>query len=256
MKQTEDKKYAELRRFDDSVSLWQMIPAGSGKALILLQNIVDHILYTQPHPMPSILITGIEGKKSHSRAFLRAIAIDRINEIPAFMLHPASGELNYFHQATRDSGYILADVDELNPDVLVNLHEILTQQRFSLFNMWKESKDTFGMEGVVILTTESVDQVHHSIRQAVDYHVEIEPYTNEQYKLIVLQRLKYCGIQYDCETVLDEIVSRGKGKLRDIIDLIRVCITLIQPDERTVLELKDVRKAVDLLSPPVRSKSL
>jgi hypothetical protein len=40
-----------------------------------------------------------------------------------------------------------------------------------------------------------------------------------------------------------------------MVQLIQICITLISTDGRTEIELKDVKKAADLLPPTIQSKS-
>ena len=77
----------------------------------------------------------------------------------------------------------------------------------------------------------------------IDFIIEVEKYTEEQMKLIVLQRLKYIGIDYDCEDVLSEIVKYGKYNLRGIISFLKICIAVKRADfGRKELRLEDVER--------------
>ena len=73
-----------------------MIPSGKGKALALLRTIVDSIHSSTNGKTPSILITGEEGKKTHARAFSRALGIENITEVDAALLQPINGLIQFF----------------------------------------------------------------------------------------------------------------------------------------------------------------
>jgi hypothetical protein len=256
MKKTNDKKTIELREFDDTVSLWQMIPAGSGKGLMLLKKIVDYILTAKPTRIPSVMITGGQGIRTHASAFLRALGLEDTREIDGFLLQPCSALIDYFRNPSANTtGYIVTGAHQLDPQVQVKMSDILNRRKFNMFNFIKESKETYGVEGTLVLTAPSIFVVSESIRRAIDYHVHIEPYTHQQKVLIGLQRIKYCGIGYQSEEVLEEIVMRANGDLRQMVQLLQIGITLISTDGRMEIELKDVHKAADLLPPTIQSKS-
>ena len=82
------QEICDLSEFDNTVSLWQLIPAGKGKALTLLRTIVDSIHNSDNPKLPSILIIGEEGKRTHASAFFRALGVKQIDEIHASLLLP------------------------------------------------------------------------------------------------------------------------------------------------------------------------
>jgi hypothetical protein len=190
MKNTNDKKAIELREFDDTISLWQMIPAGSGKGLMLLKKIVDYIINAHPSRCPSILITGPEAKRTYAKAFLRALGLEDTREMDGFLLQPCSSLIEYFRAPSANTGYIITGSHQLDPQIQVTMSDIVNRRKFNMFNFIKESKETYGVEGVLVLTAPSVLMVSESIRRAIDYHVAIEPYTHQQKVLIGLQRIK------------------------------------------------------------------
>lgn len=252
----ETTKIADLAEFDQSVSLYQLIPAGTGKGLSLLKKIVDYILTAKPARIPSVLITGGQGIRTHAHAFLRALGLEDTREMDGFLMQPCSCLIEFFRAPSANTtGYIITGTHQLDAQVQVKLSDILNRRKFHMFNFIKESKETYGVEGTLILTAPSIFVVPDPIRRTADYHVAIEPYTHQQKVLIGLQRIKYCGIGYQSEEVLEEIVMRANGDLRQMVQLLQIGITLISTDGRMELDVKDIRKAADLLPPTIQSKS-
>jgi hypothetical protein len=56
MKRAEEKRIISLCDFDHEVSLYQLIPAGTGKALSLLKRIVDYILTAKPVRIDGMIV--------------------------------------------------------------------------------------------------------------------------------------------------------------------------------------------------------
>jgi hypothetical protein len=216
---------------------------------------VDYIINTHPSRHPSIIITGQQGVRTHAHAFLRALGLEDVREMDGFLLQPCSSLIDYFRNPSANTGYIITGAHQMDPQVQVKMIDILNRRKFNMFNFIKEAKETYCVEGVLILTAPSIFVVPESIRKGIDYHVAIEPYTHQQQILAVLQRLKYCALGYESEEVLVEVVLRGNGNLREMIQLMQVCMMLLRTDGRTVLEMQDVKKAADLLPPTIQSKS-
>jgi hypothetical protein len=237
------------------VSLYQLIPAGSGKALSLLRRIVDYILTNKPSRKPSILIAGNQGIRTHARALMRALGIEDAKEMEGILIQQCGSLIEYFRNSTSDSGYIIAGSHQLDPRIQVHVIDILNNRKFNLFNFVKESKEIHQVDGILVLTAPSVQSVPETIRRVTDYLVEIEPYNFQQKILVALQRLRYCGIGYQGEDVLKEIVLRADGNLRRMVQIMQVGITLISTEGRTELGVKDIRKGADMLPPPIQSKS-
>lgn len=242
MKNTQKQEIFELSTFDNSISLWQMIPSGRGKGLALLKAIVDSILNNNNSRIPSIIITGEEGKRTHSRAFIRALGIDNIAEIDASLLQPSS-DLAQFFNSDKNTAHLIINAENLWAAVQSVVIQICKKNKFQHYNYQKSQIDVFEVPGPMILTAEDIDKVPAPISDAVDFVIEIEKYTPEQLELVVLQRLKYAHIDYECETVLGEIVEQGNGVLRDVIKFLKICIVVMRSDERDLLKLEDIDKA-------------
>jgi hypothetical protein len=255
MKRAEEKRIISLSEFDHEVSLYQLIPAGTGKALCLLKRIVDYILTAKPEKIPTLLLTGEQGVTTLSRCYLRALALPFIKMVDGFFIQTCSGLPLIFGNRSRDAGYILSNVHQMDRAIQSHISDIVTKRHFELYNFFSEEREVHHVEGVLVLTANQIDQVPESIRNAIDYHIVVEPYTHEQRLLLILQRMKYCGLQYESESVLQAIEIFGDGKLRMMVYLLQLCITIVSTDGRTKITLNDLKKAADLLSPPKQSKS-
>ena len=213
MKNIQKQNITELSEFN--VSLWQMIPSGKGKGIALLRKIVDSILNNNnKSKIPSILITGKEGKRTHSRAFIRALGIENIDETHASLLQPGSDVVQFF--GSQNTAHIITGAECLWVATQSVIIQICKNNRFHLYNYMKQKLDTFEVPGPLLLTAEDADKVPIPILDAVDFVIEIEKYTREQLELVVLQRLRYCVIDYECEAVLNGIAEYGRGSLREV----------------------------------------
>ena len=245
---------SDLKEFDQSVSLWQLIPSGQGSGLSMLKTIVDSIHNSSDSKLPSILITGPSGKRTHAKAFARALGLEQIKEIDASLLYPASGLLQFF-EANQEIAYVITNAEKLSAYVQLAIYEICKDQKYTLYNFMKEGRDIFRVNGL-LLTAKDIKKIAEPIVNQVDYIVNLEQHTYEQLKLVLLQRLKYANIDYEGEEVLTEIVKYGGGKLKDTIKVLTNCIAVIQAGSGNILQLKDVQKTarqcrlVDTYVPP------
>jgi hypothetical protein len=255
MKRAEEKRTISLADFDHEVSLYQLIPAGTGKALCLLKRIVDYILIAKPEKIPSLLITGEQGVSTYARCFLRALGLEFIKKVDGFFIQTCSGLPLIFGNHSRDAGYILANVNQMDRAIQSHINDILTKRQFELYNYFSEEREVHHVEGVLVLTSNQAETIPDSMKKAIDYHIVLEPYSHEQRILLILQRFKYCGIQYESNSVLEAFVIFGNGNIHLMVQLLQICIAIISTEGRTTITLKDLKKAADLISPPIQSKS-
>ena len=93
-KQTKQQEIIDLDSFND-VSLFQMIPSGSGMGLSHLKTIVDSV-HNGRAKLNSLLIIGKEGLQTHSSALIRALGISDYNQIDGSLLQLISGIHQFF----------------------------------------------------------------------------------------------------------------------------------------------------------------
>ena len=242
MEHTQKQKITELSEFDSSISLWQMIPSGSGTGLSLLRTIVDSVLNSTNKKVPSVLITGPEGKRTCARAYSRALASDKITEVDGSLLQLTNG-LHLFYDSTPDETHIVINAENITPQGQLSLTQILREKKFTLYNYMRKQHIVHAVPSIVILTANELSKVPEPIITAIDFVVEIEKFSFEQLQLVVLQRLKYGSIEYQCEEVLEEIVMGGEGQLKQVIRYLKVCVAVMRADGRDILMLSDIERA-------------
>ena len=247
-KQQEQKQIVDLDQFDQTVSLWQLLPSGAGRGLKRLKIIVDSVQndqVEQPRKPLSILITGKQGVRTHARSFLRALGMDHPHELPASLLQSSTNEVFNFFSPTRwcDS-YIISSLSLLYNSVLKTPYEIITKGQFSIYDNVRKTTEVVPVFRPLIMTTHVKDNVPSYFIEKIDHIIELEDYTEQQLELIVLQRLKYCNLDYDKERVLSIIVEYGLGKLPNIIRLLKSAITVMLSDSRTILTVDDIQKVM------------
>jgi len=255
MSKPESHKLVDLSLFEESVSLYQLVPAGDGYASILLRQIVEYILIRRPRKLPTLLILGHEGKRTHALAFLRALAIEDVRVIPAELLQPVAGITSFFHGSHRDSGFVITDVDSLLHSVTLNIHEILQKRECRWYDYLKAGQDVCTVRGVLVLAAESREDVPSSILRFVDYTIELGTYTLAQRFQIVRQRLAYAGVKYENEATIRRIIKAGRVRLHRIIPFLRVCLTRLGAEERNTLREEDVIYAAALCGRAERKPS-
>ena len=94
------------------------------------------------------------------------------------------------------------------------------------------------------MTAQDISKIPKYFQESIEHIVRLEEYVEEQLKLIVLQRLKYCGIDYSEEKVLSLLVAYGYEDLHKIIRLLKSSITVMMSENRTVLKIDDVKKVM------------
>jgi len=242
-KQTKQQEVIDLDSFND-ISLFQMIPSGSGMGLSHLKTIVDSV-HNGKAKLNSLLITGKEGLQTHSSAFLRALGITDYNQIDGSLLQLLSG-IHQFFCAENHEAYIISNTEKIPSIGQLHITNILTKKKLCFYNYLKEGLDTYDVPGLVIMTSKNMKKVPAPILDAVDHIVRLEDYTTEQLELIILQRLKYARIDYENEYILQDIVRYGHNDLKQSIRFLSCCIAVMQSQDRQKLDVEDVIKSARL----------
>jgi len=255
MKQDQKKEYVDLEDYDSSVSLWQMVPSGNGKGLNKLQLIVDAVhsgpIGHSSKPL-SILIAG-EAKKTHSRAFLRALGSVDIAELPSYLLTLRYGLSDFVASQEVFDALLLTNIEQTAVYYMRCLYQYMKEGRYLVKNLSKLDETPFPFDIVygqcpIVLTTSDINVIPAFLKQTIDFVVTIEPYTEEQIKQILVQRIKYLGtIDYEGQILIDKLVEIGKGKLDKSIALLKDSLLAMHAEGKTLLTLKHVERAMLLL---------
>ena len=248
MKKEKQKQIVTIDEFDNTVSLYQLLPAGTGSGLKKLKIIIDSIHNSEIDnglkPF-SLIIAGKQAVRTHARCFIRAMGLEYPYEMPSNLLQTTPTEVfNFFHPTRWCDSYVISAISLLYPTTLKTLYEIITTGRFSVYNNIKKTTEVVPVFNPILLTTHRLDKVSDYFTEKIDHIVELDEYTDQQLELIVLQRLKYCQIDYQEEKVLQLIVEYGSKNLHQIIRLVKDAITIMLADSRTVLTVEDVKKVM------------
>lgn len=235
----------ELSEFDEAISPHQLIPAGDGKSLQLLKLIIDDVLNNKPQKLNTILITGSQGKRTYARALCRGIALTDVREIDARVLHHNGDVQQLFYKPSTETGFIITESNFINTTVQKLIWQILITEKYSIYSYDMSRIEHYSVTGVLIFTALSRSVTPRIVLENVDWIIEIGDYSPQQRLLCVLQRLKYCQMNYECEEALSRIVEVGGIKLREIIRFLRICIAFARR-EGQVVRKEDVEKAAKI----------
>ena len=237
-----------IDEFDETISLFQLIPSGTGRGISHLKRIVDSILNNpkeEPLKPLTLLITGKQGKRTHARSFIRALGLEFINESPAHLLQAQPTSISeFFDPLLLCDSYIISDVNLLSSSLLKILHQIMTIGKFSYNNYYNRTKEITAVFHPLIMTAQSKAKIPNYLIEKIDNIVGLEDYTDQQFELVVLQRLKYANIDYEEEKVLMLLVEYGNKYLHQIIRLLKSAITVMLADSRKVLTVDDVNRVM------------
>lgn len=247
MKQQEEQKYVNLiDHFEDYVSLWNII--SKDVSLIKLQNISNKIhndKYGNSYcRYPSILLTGSVGKRTHAVAILRSLGIENYKTIEGQLYGPPSYSMQHF---TNDNeGVVLCNIEYLDVQCQKIILDIIRTGQFGLYNYISKGDEKFIYKGILILTCSDLSKIHEQIFKSVNHFVQILPYDQTELGLMVLQRLKFSGIDIAEDSLIEKIVKQG-GDIVNIVRFLRDCVMVMKSDSRNnILEKEDVEMAVKL----------
>jgi hypothetical protein len=239
-----------LDEYENDVNLYRLVSGGKNKGLQILRKIVDKIhsdSYSSPGTkIPSILIHGKEGTRLHALALLNSLCITDIRECDSKFFDSGMSSKEVFEDSLFGSAHLITNIEQLRPAQETTIWRFLKFGRCLYNNFVAKTKEYIHCNGMIILTAKDVSKVSSTILAAVDYKVEIEPYTQEQLELIIHMKLRFCGIDYDDEKVLAMIIEFGVGNFQTIMDLLKICELIIKSDGEE-LTPKLVQKASRLL---------
>jgi hypothetical protein len=245
MKKTTKQEIKSIDEFNQHLSLWNIITGGKQYGQIFLQKLIDQIQtdkFCNPtFKYPSILITGKTGKKTIANAFLRSLCLST-KLIPALYFTTASSAPQFFTDS-RDAGYIISDVEQLNIPVQNIIYTILKYQKYILYNYLSEVEENYEVGGIIILTAKDIKKVGSPILESVTHTVQLEPHNNQQLELIILQILKFTNQPFEKDEIVKKIVEYGSGEIKKCIKLLKNSIVVMRSGSKEKLMMKDVEMA-------------
>ena len=257
MKKQEQQEKHEVDEFEDYCHLWNLIPGGSGKGIVLLRKTVDAIQnshYLESYgKLPSFLITGSAGKQLVSRALVNSLAIEDVRVCPGRYFENGIYSYQFFYDSIADTAHIITDIEQIKGPAQATLWKVLNNRECKYFNSTNKSYDLIlHCNGLVVMTGKDRESIPDSILDATDVVVEIEPLNLDLLLAVVHQRLVFCGIEYEGEQVLQAIVEQGRTDIDRIMDFLKVCISIVKAESREdILTVEMVERAKALMNTPI-----
>ena len=253
MEHTQHKQLYEIDDFEKQCHLWSIITGGTGKGVLLLRKIVDAIQsnsYARPDSnLPSILITG-SGKQLVATALVNSLALEDIRTCHANYLENGITSHQFFSDSTANTAHIITCIEHLKGNTESVLWRYVKNRCCNYYNYATKKFDNIvHCNGLIILTATSRKLVPYPLLKATDYIIELEPLTNEQCEIVVHQYLKFCGIDYDGEQVLQAVVGNTLSSISQIMQLLRICIVVMRAEHEECLTVEIVEKAKQLSNP-------
>ncbi|MHB9071657.1 MAG: hypothetical protein ACYC54_14960 [Sedimentisphaerales bacterium] len=229
--------------FEIDAHLWNIFTGGSGKSLILLKKLVDAVQWGRLY-MKSILLHGREGTNFLSKILINSLQLSDVRICEGRYFDCGIPSETFFENSTHnDVAHLILDIESIrgtNESVLWKYLKLGWCQ----YNKPYSGKLDVYCNALIVLTTSNIEAVPRQLLNAIEYKIEVEPFNNSQLELVIVQRLKYCGISYD-EEILKKIVEVGMN-LKFVMALLKTSLTIMNSEGRTDLTLKDVEMAVKL----------
>jgi hypothetical protein len=246
MKKQEHKQIISVDEFDETVSLYQLLPNSDGKSISHLKMIVNSILNNpaqqQIKPL-SLLVVGPQATRTHGRAFIRALGIEEIRETHAQVLNTSYNAINdFFNPLLPTQSFLLSNIEVLYSSILKSLFEIITTGQYYWYDSIKKAKGIAAVYNPVVMTARDITKIPEYFQESIQHIVMLGEYSQQNLELVVLQRLKYAQIDFE-EEVLKLTVEQGCNDLQNIITILKSSITVMLAGNRSVLTVGDVNKA-------------
>ena len=245
------KEKHKIDEFEQHIHLWNLVPGGSGKGIVLLRKIVDTIQnenYSDPgNNLPSFLITGTTGKKIVARALVNSLAIEDIRVCPGKYFENGIMAYQFFWNSLVGTAHIITDIEQLQEKAESTLWKYLKNRKCSYYNHLNRAYDNIIFcNGVIVMTTSDGDLVSENILKATDNIIELEEMNLDRLEAIIHQRLVFCGVEYEGDEVLRAIIDIGKGKIDLIILFLKKCLMYMNSEMVEFLDMGVVRKVKGL----------
>ncbi len=251
MEETQKQQLYEIDDFQNLCHLWSIVPGGNGKGILLLRKLVDAIQannYSRPgNRLPSILIVG-KGKQLVAKALVNSLAIVDARFCHAKYLDNGIGSSQFFNDSIASTAHIISHIEKLTPMSESVLWRYLVNGCCNYFNFASRKYDMIlHCNGLIVLTAQDIESVSEPIIKAVDHTIELEPLSTDQLEIVVHQQLKFCGIEYEGEEVLQAIVGNDLDSIRPIMQFLKTCLVVMRAEHEDVLTVEIVEKARRLM---------
>jgi len=239
-KQQENNTISDITTFDEEISIYKIL--FQDRTTALFKYIVERISIdryeTVNFRLPSILIAGKEGKQLLTRALSHSMC-NSFEQVQGKHLNMGGYSGSLYRNSDSETVYYISSASELNSSAITMFHKFLTQGYFKFRNhMSGEDMTTSADNKLFIFSVNDSKKLCSDLYKAIDYHCYLKNYNTREMEIIVEQRLRWCGIDFDKE-IPAIIVHNGKGSISNCIRLLSVCYLVMRGDSRTKMTIKD-----------------
>ena len=257
MKKQEQNIY-EIDDFEFHCNLWNIVPGGSGKDIVLLRKIVDAMQsdnYSAPCNIPPTFLITAEsgtGKKLVVNAILNSLAITDFRECHSKYFDCGIPSFEFFWDSYPTTAHIITNIEQMTEKAEATVWKYLTKRECSYYNNMNKSYDRIvHCNGLIIMTCNNLALIDDTIINATDHIIRLQPLNLDQLEAVIHQRLKFCGIEYDGEEVLRAIIEAGNAKVDLVIKFLKVCVLTMKAELKDCLNMEIVNRAKRMWNTPV-----
>lgn len=247
-KQKENHLITDINCFDEEASIYKIL--FQDRATALLKYIIDKISIDKyenvNYRLPSILIAGKEvGKQLIARAFTNSICAN-FEHIQGKNLGMGGYCGSLYENSDKETVYYISSADKLSPYSVSLLLQYL-RQGFVAFKsqMTGENKIVSSENKLFIFSADDSKKLCPDLFRAIDYHCYLQNYTVQQMEIIVEQRLKWSGSDFDKE-VPAIIVHNSRGSISNCMRLLSLCYLVMRGNGRNKMTAKDIEIGIGL----------
>ncbi len=159
-----------------------------------------------------------------------------------------SGSL--YKDIEKETVYFISSADQLAASSITLLYKFLIHGHVRIRNyMASDYRTVSSANKLFVFSVNEPKKLCPDLLKAIDYHCCLNDYLPpNQIELIIEQRLKWCGVDYD-KQVPAIIVRNGWATIAQNIRLLGVCNLIMRGDNRTKMKIQDVEKGIVLNYP-------
>jgi len=244
------KNALRFRDFENEISLWQLITPGKGRAMLQLKDIVDSYLNSprQSSKPLSVMITGREGKRLHALSFIRALGNGYINEMPWSLIESYEELATFLKRGENFDCSLITDFKLLLPHSVKPLYQSLKTGEFIYAVYMLDTPFKCTVSKPIVITCKSISAVPNSIKDNIDFIVELEDYTDRQCHDIIKQRLSFHGIEYEPD-IVKKIALKYRYNLKKAMRMLQYSITVMTARNAKTLTAEHLQRVEQYYNP-------
>ena len=237
--------------FDEHISLRNL--KGQKDAVSMLTVVSEQLLNDRTagrHPSyPSVIIFGKEGsgRRTIARALHNTLGQVRFKEAICNYGNMDDDVFRYWNDANDHTTHFINGVDNLTPQVQIQLLKLLREQRIRVVMPIERREEVIEVPNrLIILSASSPKKIVPNLLQAIDIHCHVTQYTVAELFEILKQRCNLVGWKYD-EDVLGVIAAGCKDAPAKAIRLLIMSYRCMRSKNRDCLCLEDIEKAISFV---------